>query len=312
MRIVIALGGNAILRRGQPLEEYIQHQNVRAAARTLTEIIQEHEVIVTHGSGPQIGLLALQAAAYTEVHPYPLDVLGAEAEGMIGYRIEQELRNHLQAPRQVVTLLTQIEVDPNDPALEVPSKPIGPLYSEEEAARLTRKYGWVMAPEQGKMRRVVPSPSPLRILEMQAIRLLVDAGITVICAGSGGIPVVRQTDGYYGGVEVVIDKDRASALLAEQAQADVLLLLTDVDALYEGWGTPHARAIQRVSPEWLQARSFASGSMGPKVEAACAFVRHTNGRAVIGSLEQAPALLRGECGTTITNTALEVTYHPHP
>ena len=300
MRVVVALGGNALLRRGQPMTEQNQRENVKTAARVLAEIAREHTLVITHGNGPQVGLLALQNAAYTHVESYPLDVLGAESEGMIGYLIEQELSNMLPPDRQVATLLTQIEVDPNDLAFKQPSKPIGPVYTKVEAEQLVKERGWVIAPDNDAFRRVVPSPLPKHILEIKVIEFLVQQKVIVICAGGGGIPTVVRSDGRLIGVEAVIDKDRVGALLAERLAFDVYLMLTDVKAVYNNWGKPDVRAIRRASPEALQALPFAVGSMGPKVEAACEFVRKTGGRAVIGALEDAVSLLYGEVGTTIT------------
>jgi len=301
MRVVIALGGNALLRRGQPMSERNQRENVRNAARALAQVARGHQIVITHGNGPQVGLLALQSAAYKDVDPYPLDVLGAESEGMIGYLIEQELGNLLPYEQPIATLLTQIEVDPCDPAFEKPSKPIGPIYTREEAERLAKERGWAIAPDNDRYRRVVPSPVPMHIFELNVIEFLVGAGVVVICAGGGGIPTVYRPDGSLVGVEAVIDKDRAGALLARELQADAYLMLTDVKAVYTDWGKPGARAIRRASPDALEKLSFASGSMGPKVEAACDFARKTGGMAAIGALEDAAAMLREEAGTILTN-----------
>lgn len=298
MRIVIALGGNALLRRGEPLEADVQRRNVKKAARAISEIAKQHAVIVTHGNGPQVGLLALQAAAYQQVRPYPLDVLGAESEGMLGYLIEQELINALPGSK-VVTLLTQVEVAPVDPAFTNPSKPIGPVYSRDDAERLAQELSWAIAADGPGYRRVVPSPEPVRIIELEAIRMLIEAGAIVICAGGGGIPVVVSAGGALHGVEAVIDKDLAAALLAIELGADMLMLLTDVDHVYVGWNTPDARALGRTTPEELRAHSFAPGSMGPKVEAACRFVERTGGTAGIGALEDATAIVAGTSGTII-------------
>ena len=298
VRIVIALGGNAILRRGQPLEAEVQRQNISIAAAAIAAIAQDHEVVVTHGNGPQVGLLALQAEAYSKVRPYPLDVLDAQTEGMIGYLIEQGLRNRLPG-RQVVTLLTQVEVDPGDPAFAHPTKPIGPLYPQAEAERLAAERGWTVAADGDAYRRAVPSPEPRRILELNAIQLLVEAGALVVCAGGGGIPVVVTPAGGIRGVEAVIDKDLAAALLAAELKADTLLLLTDVDAVYTDWGSPSARPLREVTPQQLRQYSFAAGSMEPKVEAACRFVEATGGHAGIGKLEDAAAILARQAGTIV-------------
>jgi carbamate kinase len=309
MRVVVALGGNALLRRGQPLTEQNQRENVKTAAKALAPLAREHQLVVTHGNGPQVGLLALQAAAYTDVEPYTLDVLGAESEGMIGYLIEQELGNVLPPEQPIVTLLTQIQVDANDPAFQKPGKPIGPVYTKEEAEQLAQERGWAIAPDNDKYRRVVASPLPKHIFEIKAIEMLVKMGVIVICSGGGGIPTVYRPDGSLAGVEAVIDKDRAGALLARELQADAYLLLTDVKAVFKDWNTPEARAIRRAAPDALAALSFASGSMGPKVEAAIDFARRTSKLAAIGTLEDAAALLRGEAGTLITPEAHEIEWY---
>ena len=298
MLIVIALGGNALLKRGQSLEAEIQQRNISMATAAIAEIAREHQVVVTHGNGPQVGLLALQAEAYKGVRPYPLDVLGAETEGAIGYLLERELRNQLPE-HQVVTLLTQIEVDRDDPAFTRPTKPIGPLYTQAEAERLAAERGWAIAPEGNAYRRVVPSPEPHRIIELSAIRLLLQAGAIVICAGGGGIPVIVTAAGEIRGVEAVIDKDLATALLAKELSADVLLLLTDVDAVYLNWGLPTAERLKQVTPQELRGYSFAPGSMAPKVEAACRFVEATGGLAGIGRLQDATAIMAGTRGTIV-------------
>ena len=298
MRIVAALGGNALLRRGEPPEAATQRRHVAEAVSALAALADTHELVVTHGNGPQVGLLSLQAAAYRDVTPYPLDVLGAESEGMIGYLLEQALRNELPG-RAVATLLTQIVVDPADPAFDRPSKPIGPIYTEEEGRRLADERGWAIAPDGDSFRRVVASPEPLQVVELEAIRLLVAAGVLVICAGGGGIPVVVDEDGALYGVEAVIDKDLSAALLARLLEADALLMLTDVPAVERDRGTPEAAPIRRATPAELRELRFASGSMGPKVEAACRFVESGGRLAAIGALDDAPAILRGEAGTVV-------------
>ena len=298
MLVVIALGGNALIRRGQPPEVSIQRQNIKLAAKAIASIARDHRVVVTHGNGPQVGLLAIQAEAYKGVKPYPLDVLDAETEGAIGYLIEQELRNQLP-DQEIVTLLTQIEVNPRDPAFACPTKPIGTVYSETEAKKLAKERGWAVAPDGNVYRRVVPSPEPKRILELPTIRLLVKVGALVVCAGGGGIPVIVTPGGGIRGVEAVIDKDLATALLATELQADALLLLTDVDSVYTNWNTPEAQPIKRITPQQLRNYSFAPGSMQPKVEAACRFVKATGGMAGIGKLEDAIEILGGDRGTIV-------------
>jgi carbamate kinase len=298
MRIVIALGGNALLKRGQPLDVEVERQNVRIAAAAIAQIAREHQVVVTHGNGPQVGLLALQAEAYKQVRPYPLDVLGAQTEGAIGYLLELELRNQLR-DRQVVTLLTQVEVAPDDPAFHRPTKPIGPLYERAKAERLAAERGWAIAPDGEAYRRVVPSPEPRRIIELPTIQLLVEAGALVICAGGGGIPIVISPNGAIHGVEAVIDKDLAATLLATELKADGLLLLTDVDAVYADWGSPSSQPLHQVTPAQLRSYTFAPGSMSPKVEAACRFVEAKGGFAAIGRLEDGDKILAGEAGTMV-------------
>ena len=309
MLVVIALGGNALLERGQPMTEKQQRVNVKRAARALAEVAREHTIVITHGNGPQVGLLALQSAAYSEVEPYPLDALGAQTEGMIGYLIEQELGNLMPSEKHIATILTMIEVDPGDSAFQKPTKPIGPVYTGEQAERLAKEKGWTMAPDNDKFRRVVPSPLPRHIFEIDAIKLLVNNGVIVICAGGGGIPTVYRPGGILEGVEAVIDKDRAGALLARELEADAYLMLTDVKAVYTNWGKPDARAIRRASPEAIEALHFAAGSMGPKVEAACDFVRKTGGIAGIGSLEEALQMLQGTAGTTFTAEVNGIDYY---
>jgi carbamate kinase len=299
MRVVAALGGNALLRRGQPMTADNQRENIRVAARALLPIALEHDLVLTHGNGPQVGLLALQNLSYRPGESYPLDILDAETEGMIGYLLEQELGNLLPAGRPLATILTRIVVDRADPAFGRPTKPIGPVYERDEAERLAAEKGWAIAPDGAKWRRVVPSPNPTAILEIGVIDLLVRKGVIVVCAGGGGIPVVEIPDGGHVGVEAVIDKDFAGALLATLLHADAFLMLTDVDAAYEGWGTPDARPIHSTTPDALARLEFAAGSMGPKVDAACRFVRGNGGIAAIGSLADAPRLLRREAGTIV-------------
>jgi carbamate kinase len=303
--IVLALGGNALLRRGEPLDVGHQRRNIESAAEAIAGLANRFRIVVTHGNGPQVGLLALQAEAYTGTTPYPLDVLGAESEGMIGYLLAQAMGNRL-AGAPVATLLTQVAVDPADPAFSAPSKPIGPVYAEAEARRLAAERGWTVAPDGSSFRRVVPSPEPRDVIELATIRLLLDAGVIVICAGGGGIPVVADATGRLHGIEGVIDKDLSAALLAGLLGADTLAMLTDVDAVVEGWGTPDAHPIARARPEELRRMHFASGSMAPKIEAACRFAEKTGGTAAIGSLAELAALVDGRAGTTIAAAAAVV------
>jgi carbamate kinase len=303
MRLVVALGGNALLKRGEPLTADNQRHNIKIAAEALAPLALEHELVITHGNGPQVGLLALQSAAYKPEEGYPLDILDAETEGMIGYLIEQELSNLLPEDRRCATLLTQIEVDPKDPAFKQPTKPIGPIYSKAEALRLAKERGWSIAPDGINYRRVVASPQPKRICELNVIESLISLGVTVICAGGGGIPVVYREDGSLVGIEAVIDKDRASALLARELKADAFLMLTDVDAVYRDWGKEKAKAIQLISPWALARLPFEAGTMAPKVEAACDFVERTGRIAGIGQLRDAAAILQGKAGTLISGNA---------
>lgn len=298
-RVVVALGGNALLRRGEPVSAATQRDNIRVAAQALAGLMAEgHQLVITHGNGPQVGLLALQGEAAGK-SAFPLDVLGAETEGMIGYVLQQELDNAYAGAARFATLLTQVEVDPKDPAFGAPSKPVGSVYSENDAKRLAEQRGWSITRDGNAWRRVVASPKPVRILEIEVIRLLVTQGVTVICAGGGGIPVAQRADGAYLGVEAVIDKDHASGLLAAELQADAFLMLTDVTAVFTGWGTPAQCALGDVTPQELAALKFAAGSMGPKVQAACDFVNRTGGMAGIGALADASAILARRAGTRV-------------
>tara|TARA_B100001105_G_scaffold4496_1_gene3361 strand:- start:1039 stop:1947 length:909 start_codon:yes stop_codon:yes gene_type:complete len=297
MRVVVALGGNALLQRGQPLTAENQRRNVAIAAEALAPLAQDYQLVVSHGNGPQVGLLSLQSAAYEEVEEYPLDILGAQTEGMIGYIIEQELGNLLPMEEPLATILTMVEVDPEDPAFDNPTKPIGPVYSEQEARNLAEQRGWSIARDGEYWRRVVASPEPQRIFEMRPIHWLLENGATVICAGGGGIPTVYKPDGTLEGVEVVIDKDRASALLAFELDAGLLILATDTDGVYLDWGSEDARRIERATPDQMEQHEFEEGSMGPKVEAACDFVRRSGGRAVIGALSDMQGMVAGTAGT---------------
>ena len=311
MRIVIALGGNALLHRGEPLTADNQRRNVKIAAQALAPLVTDNELVISHGNGPQVGLLALQGAAYKPNESYPLDILDAETEGMIGYLIEQELTSLLPAEKRCATLLTQIEVDANDPAFTHPTKPIGPMYNEAEARKIAKERNWTMAPDADRYRRVVPSPRPKRIFEMSIIELLVNQNVVVICAGGGGIPVLSRDDGSLIGVEAVIDKDLASSLLATELNADALLMLTDVDAVYKHWNEPNARAIRRITAKDISELSFAPGSMQPKVQAGIEFVKQTGGIAGIGKLQDAQAILRGEAGTVIAQDVPETQWWDH-
>ena len=299
MRTVIALGGNALLRRGEPAEAAIQRAHVLEVASALALLAAQEELVLTHGNGPQVGLLALEADAYKAVAAYPLDILGAESQGMIGYLLLQALGGALP-DREVVALLTQVLVDADDPAFRCPTKPIGPIYSESVARRLAVDRGWTVARDGAYFRRVVASPTPQGIVELQAIDRLVAAGSLVICAGGGGIPVVAEAGGLRG-VEAVIDKDLTAALLAEGLGAEKLIVLTDVPYVERDWGTAAATPIAAATPAKLRKLSFAAGSMAPKIEAACRFVERTGGEASIGSLAELGAIARGEAGTRIAS-----------
>ncbi|TSE13313.1 carbamate kinase [Mesorhizobium intechi] len=304
MLVVVALGGNALLRRGEPMTADNQRANIVRAASVLAALVDEgHSIVVTHGNGPQVGLLALQAAATSDGATFPLDVLGAESAGMIGYVIEQELGNLLKE-RLFATLLTQVKVDPRDQAFAHPTKPIGPVYDKATANRLASERGWQIGPDGDKWRRVVASPKPLEILEASVISFLVERGVIVICTGGGGVPVIARDDGSLCGVEAVIDKDLASSLLARALKADMLLMLTDVDAVYVGYGTASAHALRRVTAREISGRNFPAGSMGPKVGAAIEFAEETGKPAAIGKLDDAVAIVRGERGTWVAPGAL--------
>ncbi|HYN21738.1 MAG TPA: carbamate kinase [Thermoanaerobaculia bacterium] len=303
MRILVALGGNALLRRGEAMTAENQRRNVRIAAEALAPLAREHALVISHGNGPQVGLLALQGAAYLPVEAYPLDVLGAQTEGMIGYMIEQELGNILPFEQPFATILSMVEVDPDDPAFQNPTKPIGPLYTEEEARRLQEEKGWTMAPDGDRFRRVVPSPIPKRIFQIRPVKWLLEKGCIVICAGGGGIPTMYGPNRKLYGAEAVVDKDRAGALLARELEADLFIMATDADAIYLDWGKPSQRRIRRVHPEELAKYGFATGSMGPKVEAAIEFVTRTGKTAAVGALADLERIARGEAGTLVTTEA---------
>jgi carbamate kinase len=305
MRIVAALGGNALQRRGEPLDHERMERNVALAARALAGVAESHALVITHGNGPQIGLLALQAEAYRDVRTYPLDLLGAETEGMIGYLVERELANACPG-RRIVSLLTETVVDALDPAFRHPTKPIGPVYSESDAQRLMQERGWTMAPDGDAWRRVVPSPVPRSILETPTIEILLEHNVLVVCAGGGGIPVVIDSAGARYGIEAVVDKDAASALLARQLHADLLLMLTDVPAVDRHYGTSHPDPIGPISARELASFTFAPGSMAPKAAAASSFALATGGRAAIGALDDAVALVAGTAGTQVYATVAGV------
>ncbi|MGL4648472.1 MAG: carbamate kinase [Caldilineaceae bacterium] len=302
MRIVVALGGNALLKRGEPMTHEVQRANIRVAAQALAPVAQEHQLVLAHGNGPQVGLLALQASAYKDVEAYPLAVLGAQTEGMIGYMIEQELGNLLPIEVPFATILTMVEVDPKDPAFQNPTKFVGPVYTKEVADRLAAEKGWVVKADGPHWRRVVPSPLPQRIFEIRPIQWLLEKGTIVICAGGGGIPTMYEAGKQrtLTGTEAVIDKDLASELLAREVAADLFVIATDVDGIYLDWGKPEQRRLGRVTPDELRAYKFPAGSMGPKVDAAIHFAETTGKRAAIGSLQDIERIVAGEAGTIVS------------
>ena len=300
MRIVAALGGNALLRRGEKPDAEVQARNVQRAVAALAPLAHEHELVLTHGNGPQVGVLALQSAHDPSLtSPYPFDVLGAQTQGMIGYWLLQALQNNLPG-RQVAAIVNQTLVSASDPAFSDPTKPIGEVYDRETAERLAAERGWTVKPDGEHWRRVVGSPRPQRVVETRLIRLLLGSGAVVVCAGGGGVPVIRNEDGLLQGVEAVVDKDLTASVLAEALDADVLLILTDVPHVLRDYGTPDAEPVLRATPASLQREDFASGSMGPKVDAACRFVELTGDMAAIGRLEDAQEILAGRAGTVIT------------
>ncbi len=296
---MVALGGNALLERGEKPDAAIQRHHVRRAAEALAPIAAEHELIVCHGNGPQVGVLALESEADASLtRPYPLDVLGAQTQGMIGYWLSQELRN-AGVTRPVVAVITQTVVDPADPAFAVPSKFIGPVYRHEQATQLAESNGWTIAPDGPAWRRVVPSPQPLRILEQTAVQTLMETGAMVICGGGGGAPVIEHPTGRLIGVEAVVDKDLTAVRIAVALDADRLLLLTDVPAVMRDFGTSHATAMHRLDLRDLGDLHLPAGSMGPKVQACDGFTAATGRPSAIGALTDAAAVLAGTAGTTV-------------
>jgi carbamate kinase len=313
MRVVVALGGNAILRRGQEMSIANQRASIAEACGPLARIAAEHELVVSHGNGPQVGLLALQAAAYDSVSVYPFDVLGAQTEGMIGYLIEQELGNRIGNDKTVATLVTRTLVDRADPAFQDPSKFVGPIYTEEEARSVASEKGWSIKPDGNAYRRVVPSPEPLRILETKPIEWILREGGVVICAGGGGVPTTFDTmEDVMAGVEAVIDKDLASAVLARDLHADLLVIATDVEGVFSAWGTPQQALLARVNPRDIDPADFPSGSMGPKVRAAQQFSQETGRVAVIGSLSAIDGLMGGTAGTRFSPEFAGAEYYREP
>jgi carbamate kinase len=300
VRIVAALGGNALLQRGQKPDADVQEENVRRAVEALAPVAEDHELVLTHGNGPQVGVLALQSASDPHLTtPYPFDVLGAQTQGMIGYWLLQAMQNHLPG-RQVAAIINQTLVEAGDPAFANPTKFVGEMYTRDQAERLAAERDWIVKPDGGGWRRVVGSPRPQRVVETRLIRLLLESGALVVCAGGGGVPVIRDDTGQLQGVEAVVDKDLTSAVLAEALDADVLMVLTDVPNVLRDFGTPDQAPLFRATPGSLRAIDFPAGSMGPKVDAVCRFVELTGGVAAIGTLEEAAAILRGTAGTVVT------------
>jgi carbamate kinase len=300
MRVIVALGGNAVLKRGQPPDAHAQMDNVRAAVRTLAQLADRHELVITHGNGPQVGMLALESAADPSLsRPYPFDTLGAQTQGMIGYWMQQALQNALPG-RQVLAMVTQTLVTAVDPAFENPAKFVGQVYEETEAGKLAAEYGWTVKPDGPFWRRVVPSPTPRRIVETRLIRMMIREGVVVVCAGGGGIPVVRDEHGRLSGVEAVIDKDLTASMLAEALECDAFLILTDVPRVLRDFGAPQATEIAHTTPHELRSLDFPAGSMGPKVDAVCRFVETTGDMAAIGRLDEAEDILAGRAGTIVT------------
>jgi carbamate kinase len=311
MRIVVALGGNALLRRGEPMTAEVQRRNVKIAAQALAPVASGNQLVISHGNGPQVGLLALQGAAYKPGEAFPLDVLGAETEGMIGYMIEQELGNLLPFEVPFATLLTMVEVDPDDPGFSNPTKFVGPVYEKSDADRIAAEKGWVFKQDGPRWRRVVPSPEPKRIFEIRPVKWLLERGTIVICAGGGGIPTMyeRGADRKLVGVEAVVDKDACSELLAREVEADLFVMATDTEAVFVDWGTPQQKGIHEADPAAMAKYRFPAGSMGPKVDAACRFALATGRTAAIGALADIAAIVRGEKGSIFSTRFEGITWH---
>ncbi|SPZ59707.1 Carbamate kinase 1 [Serratia quinivorans] len=308
MRILIALGGNALLNRGEAMTAENQRRNIVIACEAISRLDGKHQIIISHGNGPQVGLLALQSESYADkVEPYPFDVLGAESQGMIGYMLEQELRNHMPG-RQVACLLTQVEVDINDPAVKQPNKFIGPVYNEEQAKKLMQEKGWIIKPDGKYYRRVVPSPQPLAIVEIETLRTLVNNDVIVIAGGGGGIPVTTLSS-QSRGLEAVIDKDRCCSLMAQQLDVDLLIIATDVSRVFTDFGTVDSKAIKAANPHALLEMDFPAGSMWPKIQATCEFSINSGRSAVIGSLEDIVDMVDGRAGTLINKDIDGVAFH---
>lgn len=308
MRLLIALGGNALLKRGEAMTAENQRRNIAVACEAISRLDGKHQIIISHGNGPQVGLLALQSESYADqVAPYPFDVLGAESQGMIGYMLEQELRNHMP-DRQIACLLTQVEVDINDPAIKQPNKFIGPVYNEEQARRLMQEKGWIIKPDGKYYRRVVPSPQPQAIVEIETLRTLINNDVIVIAGGGGGIPVTTHCLENRG-LEAVIDKDRCCSLMAQQLDVDLLIIATDVSRVFTEFGTPESKAIKAANPHALLEMDFPAGSMWPKIQATCEFSINSGRSAVIGSLDEIVEMVDGRAGTLINKSIDGLTFH---
>lgn len=301
MRIAVALGGNALARRGEPMTAEYLRANVRSTCQALAELARTTELVITHGNGPQVGLLALQNLAYQDVAAYPLDILGAETQGMIGYVVQQELSNAVKGEREVAGIITTTVVAEDDPAFERPTKLIGPQYSAHDAAEAAAEYRWTIAKDGNAFRRVVPSPQPISIVQAPLIRRLLEGGTLCVCVGGGGVPVRIDSKGRHVGVQAVVDKDQASAALAAEIDADMLIMLTDGDYVSENWGTPEQRDILTASADAISELKFAEGSMQPKVDAAIRVAR-SGGRVLIGPLDRLDDLLARKVGTEIVPT----------
>jgi len=312
MLVVIALGTRAVLRRQEAATVEARRANVRVAAQALAPVAAEHRIVIGHGGGPQAGLLSSQAAVAEVAAAYPLDLLRAQGEGMVGYLIEQELGNLLPFGRPFATVMTMVEVDPSDPAFQAPSAFVGPPYDEAAAERLAAEKGWTFKEDGPAWRRVVASPEPKRIFELRPIRWLVERNTIVIAAGGGGIPTMFKpgADRQITGADCVIDKDLAMSLLARELDADFFVMLTDVDAVYANWGQPSQTAIRRASPDLMTSFNFSTRSIGPKVDAACRFTSVTGKPAAIGALEDLSRILRGEAGTLISVQQAGIDYAP--
>ncbi len=296
--IVVAIGGNALIEPGRPVDVASQRSRISESARVLAALAEDHRLVITHGSGPQVGVLGLQASTGEAADQVPLDVLDAESMGLIGHLLTEGLSAHLD-PATIAVLMTRVEVDAGDPGFDAPTKPIGRWYPPEEGHALATAHGWSVIEGPRGVRRVVASPAPIRIVEIAAIGRLVDAGHVVIAGGGGGIPVVATDHGLIG-VEAVVDKDLTSALIAIELGADRFVVLTDVDAIYRDYDEPEAQAIGRTTAADLRTEVFPPGTMGPKVDAVCWFAERTGNAAAIGAFTEAAAVIAGTSGTTVT------------